>query len=253
MKWWVMACILLLLVGFVVTASAAGPKESTRHFNITFSNDSAHDADHAGLFNTLEKAYDHVNWFFGSCPDHVEVFIVDDKDMDKIGDQVDSFFAWNEALSAIVLRQSIIKNDTQLPVIAKHEMTHLAINGILCKKAPAEFQWMEEGISMVVSKEQLNDTDVSKYIVNHGFLNTSEMFNTIKNEDVGVSKNGYMNSYSLVKYIVHRYGINIIINMLECPETSFDNAFKQYTGEDFPLFYIEWKKSVMATASGASK
>ena len=253
MKWWVMACVLLLLAGLAVAASAANPKESTRHFNITFSNDSAHDADNARLFSTLEKAYDHVNWFFGSCPDHVEVVIVDDKEMDKIGDQVDSFFAWNNELSAIVLRQSIVKNDTQLPVIARHEMTHLAINDILSKKDPAEFQWMEEGISMVVSKEKLDDTDVSRYIVSHGFLNTSEIFNSIKNEDVSVSKNGYMNSYSLVKYIVHRYGINIIINMLECPETSFDKAFLQYTGQDFPAFYAEWKNSVTEKASGASK
>lgn len=249
MKWWAVACVLLLAV-LAVTASAADPGESTRHFNITFSNDSAHNADNAGLFSTLEKAYDHVNWFFGSCPDHVEVIVVDDKDMDKVGKQVDSFFAWNKALSAIILRQGMLKNDTQLPVIARHEMTHLAINDILCKKDPAEFQWMEEGICMVVSKETLDDADVSKYIVRHGFLNTSEIFSAIKNENVSISKNGYMNSYSLVRYIVHRYGINILINMLESPETSFDKTFRQYTGEDFRSFRTDWENYVAMTASG---
>jgi uncharacterized protein with NAD-binding domain and iron-sulfur cluster len=250
MKRRAMACILLLLAMLAVTASAADPGESTRHFNITFSNGSAYTADNASLFSTLEEAYGQVNWFFGSCPDNVEVIILDDSDMDQLGKQVDSFFAWNQALSAIILRKGMLTNDTQLPVIARHEMTHLAINEILCKKDPAEFQWMEEGICTVVSKEALDDVDVSKYIVSHGFLNTSEIFDAIKSENVTISKNGYMNSYSMVRYIVHRYGLNILINMLESPETSFDKAFRQYTGEDFRSFRTDWENYVAMTASG---
>jgi hypothetical protein len=107
---------------------------------------------------------------------------------------------------------------------------------------------MEEGICMAVSKEPLDDAEVSRYIVSHGFLNTSEIFSAIKSEDVSISKNGYMNSYSLVRYIVHRYGINILINMLECPDTSFDKTFRQYTGEDFPTFYNEWKDNIKTTS-----
>lgn len=247
MKRRAVACILLLLALLAVTASAADTRESAGHFNITFSNGSAYNPENTSLDGTLEEAYGQVNWFFGSCPDHIDVIVLDDSDMDQVGKQVDSFFAWNKALSAIILRQRICKNDTQLPVISRHEMTHLAVNEILCKKDPSEFQWMEEGISMVVSKEPLDDADVSKYIVSHGFLNTSEIFSAIKSENVSVSKNGYMNSYSLVRYIVHQYGINVLINMLESPETSFDKAFRQYTGEDFPTFYAEWKDQVNRT------
>lgn len=253
MRWWAMACAFLLLAMTATTANAVNMGDSTRHFNVTYCDSRSNRMNNADFLSSLEESYDYVNGYFGSCPDHVEVIVIDDKDMDKFGKQVDSFFAWNQQMSAIILRQGTLKNRTLLPVIVSHEMTHLAVNDILCKKDPADFHWAEEGISMTISKEPLEDADVSKYIVSHGFLNTSEIFSAIKNENTSISKNGYMNSYSLVKYIEQRYGINTVINMLECPETSFDKAFKQYTGEDFQPFYAEWKKSVMTTALGAGK
>lgn len=253
MKWWAMACVFLFLAMTATTASAMNMGDSTRHFNVTYCDGLSNLMNNADFLSKLEESYDYVNGYFNSCPDRVEVIVIDDKDMDKIGKQVDSFFAWNHELSAIILRQGTLKNSTLLPVIVRHEMTHLAVNDILCKKDPADFQWAEEGIAMTVSKEPLDDADVSKYIVDHGFLNRSEIFSAIKNENTSISKNGYMNSYSLVHYIVQRYGINTVINMLECPEKSFDKAFKQYTGEDFQSFYAEWKKSVATAASGASK
>ncbi len=244
------ACILLLFVLSAVAANAEAMGDTPGHFTVTYTDPAADHINNAELLNILERAYGQVNGQFGTCSDHVEVIVITDRDMDdKAGKQVDSFFAWNKQLSAIVLRQSTLKNITSLPVIAAHELTHLAINDILCKKDPREFHWMEEGIAMAVSKEPLADTDVSDYIVSHGFLNTSETYKAIKDENCSISKNGYMNSYSLVKYIVQRYGIGAVINMLECPEASFDKAFQQYTGEDFPQFYAEWKKSVLATAS----
>lgn len=250
MKWWAVACILLLLAMHITTASAASTGEGPGHFKVTYADPLARPADNDSLRCVLEGAYDHVNGYFGTCPDHVEVIVINDKDMDKLGKEVDSFFAWNKQLSAIVLRQGSLKNHTLLPVLAGHELTHLAINNILGNKDPEEFHWMEEGICMVVSREPLDDADVSKYIVGHGFLNTSATFGAIKSENCSISKNGYMNSFSLVKHMVQRYGIAAVINMLDCPETSFEQAFQQNTGETFESFYDEWKNSVTKTAHG---
>jgi hypothetical protein len=248
MKWGMVACILLLLAMPIATASAAATGEGSGHFKVTYADPLARPADNDSFPGVLEGAYDHVNGYFGTCPDHVEVIVIDDKDMDKVGKEVDSFFAWNKQLSAIVLRRSSLKNYTLLPVLARHELTHLAINNILSKKDPEEFHWMEEGICMVVSQEPLKDAEVSRYIVSHGFLNTSATFGAIKSENCSISKNGYMNSFSLVKYIVQKYGIATLIDILECPETSFDQAFQQNTGENFESFYDEWKNSVTKTA-----
>src|SRR5271157_94412 len=250
MRWLAAACILILLLAFATTAHALSIGQGTLHFNVTFYNGTGRDNKNATLFHVLEGSYDYVNGYFGTCPRHVEVIVVDNKAMDEAGKHVDSLSAWNEEMSAIVLRQDSLKNESYLPVLVRHEMTHLAINDILNKKDPSDFHWMEEGICMFVSKEPLGDVNVSRYIVGQGFLNTDEIYPAIKNENCSISKDGYMQSYSLVKYIAERYGMSAIIRMLECPETSLEKAFLQCTGEDFPTFYGEWKDHVLKTASG---
>lgn len=250
MKWLTMLCLFILIVMPVGMANAMNLGERAGHFNVTNYIGPVHHVDSANLYGKLEKAYDSVNGYFGTCPDRIEVIIVDNPDMDKVGKQVDSFSAWNKLFSAIVLRRSVVENNKTFPIIAEHEMTHLAINDILHKKDSREFQWMEEGICTLVSKEQLDDVDVSTYIVSHGFLNTSEIYDAIKNENCSISKNGYMQSYCLVKYIVQRYGMQAIINMLECPDVSFAQAFRRCTGEDFNKLYSEWENNVKASASG---
>lgn len=244
-----MTCIFILLV-LLAGASNAANEDRARHFTITYTTGSAHEMDDASLLDVLEGAYDHVNGCFGTCPGRVEVIIVDDKAMDEVGEQVDAFSAWNKVMNAVVLRQEALKNKSSLSVVVEHEMTHLAINDILHKKDPRDFQWMEEGICTLVSKEPLGEADVSKYIVSHGFLDASDILGAIKNGNCSISKNGYMQSYSLVEYIVRRYGFDAIMNILECPETGLDKAFLQCTGEDFPTFYKEWEDHVTATASG---
>jgi hypothetical protein len=248
MKWRAMACILLLLSMSVAMASALDIGDRSEHFKVSYTDPLARPINNDSLLNVLENAHGHVNGYFGTCPGHIEVIVISDQDMDKFGKQVDSFFAWNKAMSAIILRQGTLKNKTMLPVIVSHEMTHLAINNILGHKDPEEFHWMEEGICMAVSREPLDDADVSKYIVGHGFLNTSTIFGAIKSKNCTVSKNGYMNSYSLVQYMIERYGLDAVIHILECPENSFERAFRQYAGEDFEPFYDEWKANVTKIA-----
>lgn len=248
MGWSAAACMIVLLVMLAGTANAVSIGDNTGHFAVTYTTGTADNGNDTSLLHTLEDAYEYVNGCFGTCPSHAEVIIVDDRAMDKVGGQVDSFSAWNKMFSAIVLRQKTIKDHASLTVLAGHELTHLAINEILSKKDPGDFHWIEEGICTLISKEPLDDTVVSKYIVGHGFLNTSEIADAVKDENCTVSKNGYMQSYSLVQYIVQRFGIKTVIDLIQCPETRFDKAFRQYTGEDFPVFYSEWESHVKKMA-----
>jgi hypothetical protein len=236
--------LLMMLAG--VSSAASGAE----HFSITYNTGSAGIIGDASFLDVLERAYERVNGCFGTCPGHIEVIVLDDGAMDEeAGEQVDAFSAWNKAMSAVVLRQAALVNGTSLPVLAEHEMTHLAINEILSKKDPREFQWMEEGICTLVSKEPLRDAEVSRYIVGHGFLDIGDILGAIKNKNCTISKNGYLQSYSLVGHMVRRFGLGAVIDMLESPETGLGEAFRQCTGEDFPAFYEEWEKDVMAAAS----
>jgi hypothetical protein len=249
MRWLSVACAIFLLLVLAGTAGAVNLGTSTGHFKLTYTG-IAVNRDDAGLLDTLEAAYGRVNGYFGTCPGQVEVIIIDDGDMDRAGKEVDSFSAWNKLYSAVVLRRGLLNNRSALPVIAVHEMTHLAINDILCKKDPRGFQWMEEGLCTLISKEPFNDTDVSGYIVGHGFLDIAGIYGAVKDENASISKNGYMQSYSLVKYMAGRYGLDAVIQMMECPENGFEKAFRKSTGEDFGTFYKEWRSDVTIKASG---
>jgi len=111
---------------------------------------------------------------------------------------------------------------------------------------------MEEGICTLASGEPMDDAEVSGYIVEHGFIDVCGIFDAIKSEDCSVSKNGYLQSYSLVKYIEVRCGFDTIKKLLACPEESLDAAFRRCAGESFASFYDGWKAHVSALGrSGA--
>jgi hypothetical protein len=98
----------------------------------------------------------------------------------------------------------------------------------------------------------MDDAEVSGYILEHGFLDAGGIFEAIKSEDCAVSKNGYLQSYSLVKYMEERYGFGMIKKLLECPEESFDAAYLQCAGESFASFYAEWKAHIAASGHTAA-
>jgi hypothetical protein len=248
MRWPPAALLLLVLY---IGAQAAAAEAINGHFTITnTTGTTGTTGTDAGLMDVLEKAYDRVDGRFGACPGHIEVIVVGDSAMDEeAGEQVDAFSAWNKAISAIILRQSAVDNRASLPLVAEHEMCHLAVNEILCKKDPAEFRWMEEGVCTLASGEPLNDADVAKYIVEHGFLGVGDIQGAVKCEHCTVSRNGYMQSYSLVKRMADKYGMKAVIGVLECPHARVDRAFLECTGEDFHAFYDAWRKDVMAAAS----
>ncbi|WP_128567002.1 peptidase MA family metallohydrolase [Methanocella paludicola] len=234
--------LLLLLAG---TACA-----DTGHFGVTF--DGCRDTGDTGLLSVLETAYEQVNGLFGTCPDHVETVIISDGAMDRVGKQVDSFSGWNKEFSVIILRNSSLQRRSSLRFLGAHELTHLAVNELLFKKDPAEFHWMEEGICTLASGEPMDDAEASRYILEHGFLDTGEIFDAIKSEDCAVSKNGYMQSYSLVKYMEGRYGFDMIKKLLGCPEECFDAAFRQCADESFASVYDDWKAYVISTGHAAA-
>jgi hypothetical protein len=228
-------------------ASAAGTDENTRHFEIVSANPVSTSSYDLG--SLLERCYYEVNSVWGSAPDHIKVIIVGKKSMDQVGEHVEAFSAWNRDSSSIVLRQESLKNKNSLKVAAEHEMCHICINPFIADKGCKDFNWMEEGICMVVSKEPFDDTKVSKNVVKYGFMTVPEIASAVDNDNYNISKNGYLQSYSLVKYIDARYGTDAIVQMIESPQKNFEAAFEEATGEDFSTFYPEWEAYVRMKAA----
>jgi hypothetical protein len=240
-------CIVLVLLAGVADGMSLG--EKTKHFDIYYAV-TAPDSYGGSIGQTLESGYSNINGILGTCPAYIKVLVVGKKTMDQVGEHVEAFSAWNNKSSAIVLREETLKDKKSLKVVTEHEICHLGINNILAKKNSKDFAWMEEGICMVFSREPFSDTKVSKYIVGRGFLTPKEISDAVNNENYNVSKNGYMQSYSLIKYIVQSYGEDAIVYILKCPDTDFDTAFYKYTGQDFSIFYAQWQASVKNTAAG---
>jgi len=242
------ACVFLMILSCTANALTSG--EQTKHFDIVYASGLEPSAGKS-LGQTLENAYDEINGYYGTLPDHVKVLIVGKRTMDEVGPHVEAFSAWNKKSSAIVLRDETLDKQPSLDVVVKHELSHLGINNILCNKDPKEFAWMEEGLCMVLSKEPFSDRKVSKYILSQGFLAPPEIADAVKNENYNVTKDGYMQSYSLIKFMVRKFGVERVIDLLRCPENNFDRDFMLNMGMDFDTCYRQWEDSVKSSALSA--
>jgi hypothetical protein len=239
MKWMALACILLVLM--------AGIGERTTHFSVKYG-DSTEFAP--GVGRTLEDCYRFINDYFGNLPKTINVVVVDGAKMDNVGKHVEAFSAWNNKSSTIVLRDKTLKDKKSLGVVAKHEICHLALNDILAKKGGHEFAWMEEGTCMVLSKEPLDDVKVAKYIVANGFMDLPGIAQAIDSKEYAITKNGYLQSFSLCKYLANQFGTETLINIIKCPSPNFEAAFLKNTGRSFGPFYDAWKASVEDESQG---
>ncbi|WP_424356865.1 peptidase MA family metallohydrolase [Methanocella sp. MCL-LM] len=224
---------------------AAGIGERTDHFNIRYA-----DMQYLtpGTGKILENAYRSVNSYLGNLPGSIKVIVVDNDRMDDVGKHVEAFSAWNHQSSTIVLRGDTIKDPASLSVVVKHEICHLGLNDLIDKKDEAEYRWMEEGVCMVISGEPLDDVKVSKYIVNRGFMSTGQIGAAVDSHNYSVTKNGYLQSFSLCKYLSQTYGTEALVDILKSPIPRFEDAFYERTGEDFGQFYDRWVAHVQAQA-----
>jgi hypothetical protein len=236
-----LACIVLVLM--------AGIGEKTTHFSVKYSDSKEFTP---GTGRALEDCYNLVNNYFGNLPKSIKVVVIDGEEMDNVGKHVEAFSAWNQKSSTIVLRDKTLKDKKSLSSVATHEITHLALNDILEKKGGKNFAWLEEGTCMVISKEPLDDVKVAKYIVANGFMDLPEIARAIDNDEYAITKNGYLQSFSLCKYIVSRFGVQTLINIIKCPYADFQEAFRKNTGSNFQPVYQDWKASVEAKSKGTS-
>ena len=226
MKWMALACIVLVLM--------AGIGEKTTHFSVKYT-DSKEFAPGTG--RALEDCYNLVNNYFGNLPKSIKVVVIDGEEMDNVGKHVEAYSAWNQKSSTIVLRDKTLKDKKSLSVVATHEITHLALNDMLEKKHAKDFSWLEEGTGMVISKEPLDDVKISRYIVANGFMDLPEIAKAIDNDEYAITKNGYLQSFSLCKYIAGRFGVQALINTIKCPSADFHEAFRKNTGTNFQSVY----------------
>ncbi|BAI61575.1 conserved hypothetical protein [Methanocella paludicola SANAE] len=246
--WMAVTCIILALLAGTAGAMSIG--ETTRHFDIYFADPSTAGSSD-GVGQTLESAYGDINKYLGTCPPHIKVLVVGKKTMDQVGEHVEAFSAWNNKSSAIVLRQETINDKKSLKVVSGHEICHLGLNNILATKDSKEFSWMEEGTCMVFSQEPFSDAKVSKYILSKGFMTPKEIADAVNNENYNITKNGYMQSYSLIKFMVKKYGPDAVVDMYKSGHTNFEKAFIESTGTDFGTFYAQWQSHVKTAASGS--
>lgn len=241
MKWMALACILLVLM--------AGAGEKTTHFSIKYHDSKAVAGD---IGRTLENDYRTVNDLFHDLPASIKVTIVDGDEMDSVGKHVEAYSAWNSHSSTIVLRAETLKNKKSLNVVTTHEITHLALNPILARKGGNDFAWLEEGTCMVVSKEPLDKVKVAKYIVANGFMTLPEIAKAVDDSNYTVCKNGYLQSFSLCQFIADRYGLDTLVDIIECPGANFKDDFRKVTGDCFDPVCQAWKASVADQAQSAS-
>jgi hypothetical protein len=91
---------------------------------------------------------------------------------------------------------------------------------------------------------------VAKYIVSNGFMDLPEIAKAIDNDEYAICKNGYLQSFSLCKYIASRFGTQALVNIIKSPSPDFELAFRKVTGTSFQPVYNGWKASTEARSHG---
>jgi hypothetical protein len=246
MKWLGIGCIILLAMAVAMTGVA-----QAAHFTISYSETMPFSMS-SNLEDSLEGAYHDIQSYVGGVPDNVKIVVVSEDKMDKMGEHVEAFSAWNKKASAIVIREDTLKDKKELDVVLRHELRHLALNGILADKKGDDYEWMEEGICMVLSKEPLSDSRVAKYILEKGFLTPDGITSAVDSEDYPQAKNGYLQSFSLCKYIAGQFGPQTLVNIIKSRDPDFKRGFYYCTGVDFDSFYQDWKTNVARTVMSSS-
>lgn len=241
-------------MGLIILIAMAGAMAGTAqasHFTISYS-EAMPFSMHDSLEDSLEGAYNDIQSYVGGVPANVRIVVVSEDKMDKMGKHVEAFSAWNKKASAIVIREETLKDKKELDVVLRHEMCHLALNNILAGKEGGEYEWMEEGICMVLSKEPLSDSRVAKYILEKGFLSTDGITAAVDSDDYSQAKNGYLQSFSLCKYIAAQFGPETLVNIFKSKDSDFERSFYYNTGVDFSSFYQGWKTYVARTMMSAA-
>lgn len=119
--------------------------------------------------------------------------------------------------------------------VAVHELTHIAIWSINphTGRIPT---WLNEGLALYEA-QQITDEQL-----NH-LRNTTEIphLNDLQKEFLSFGqKNGYLYSFSIVQFIMNRYGLEALIALIKGP-----GKLQKVLGIDENHFESEWKNSML--------
>lgn len=265
MKWIGIACIILLFVaglgaqlsssephselyayraktGFSISPETGTIEQITQHFIIDYRNAwPLVDTKCVGE-DVMEPCYDHINGYFHALPEKISVEIIGQKTMVEIVEA--EAFSLNN-VDKIVFQDASLKNLKKFKGEINHELTHQAINNIFTEKNGKEYMWMHEGLAQIMGNDPcVPDLQGVIFIKKYGFIDLGDIYQEFHADTDNEIGNAYYQSYSLCKFILDRYGMDSLIDIVKSPEPRFTRGFEKVTGDDFETVYADWQRSI---------
>jgi len=144
----------------------------------------------------------------------------------------------------LVMDQDKVSTFKALQLMVTHECIHQTVRRATNENIPA---WLDEGIALYLSQnlpDHYNDI-LAKAVSADACLPLELLSGPVTRLDRKIKTLAYAQSYSLIEYLVEKYGWEIVKKLLDACKRgdSIDTVLKEY-GLNMYLLETEWVKSV---------
>ncbi len=218
------------------------------HFQLSFVDGGQSDILAAAILETLEDAYTALGSDLAYYPDvRVSVLLYSRRDFSAVTNSPD----WAGALYDGKIRLPLggmSEMTDQLAALLYHEYMHVLLHFLAKQHMPV---WLNEGLAELAGRRihSLPLRQLQKATEDNRLLHWHDLavsFTGLADENVPLA---YEQSYSLVVFLVDRFGWHKITELLErlgqrqAWQTAIDNTYQDY-GLDWPAILTEWQANL---------
>ena len=219
-------------------------QEATFHFTIKFEGrEERNTADQ--VVRILEEAYGEIGKTFSYYPDNpITVILYSDqqfRDITRTPSWTGGLFDGKIRIPA----EGIGSSPEILNRVLYHEYTHAVVHAMAGSSVPT---WLNEGLALTFEKGDPASWDgiLQGAVRAHGLIPLQSLHGPFISMDQETASLAYAESYSAVKYLIHRYGMFTIQTLLKdlSRQRDFAKAFEDRFFVSYTDFQSEWQKGL---------
>ena len=224
-----------------------------QHFYIQFEGNKQNEVKINNINKALEDAYSSVGGYFNYLPE-IQIPVVLYSDDQFKGLRGASQSETGHFDGKIRLPLEIVKaGESAIRRIIFHEYTHVVITMLSEGKAPL---WLNEGFAQITLADQTDEskeTRIKNFAVAGAAFDMTEIDKAFSDKSasaIAIRLKAYDQSYSFTKFLVEKYGIEKIMEMMTLLKSGkrINDILSSNLETDYGRLEDEWQQSISQTA-----